>query len=389
MEKPTHSLKFGNYTNIPTEQHGRIVAEYIWIDGTGVSVRSKARTLDNKIETVDDLPEWNFDGSSTMQASTENSEIILKPVSFFSDPFRGGDNILVLCSTYRVDQADGGKLVPANTNFRHFAEPIFKSVEQHKPWFGIEQEYTLFEKMNALTKQPLGWPLGGYPAAQGPYYCSVGANICFGRVVSDLHYRACLAAKINISGTNCEVMPGQWEFQIGPCEGIEIGDHMWMARYLLGRITEDMDIGLSFDPKPIEGDWNGAGCHTNYSTIEMREEGGYEHIQSAVEKLSKTHKKHIELYGLGNEKRLSGVHETCNIDTFRAGVGDRGASVRIPTNTKKEGKGYFEDRRPASNIDPYIVGALLCSTTLLDGKGYDDIKEHYENWREQTELGEY
>ena len=226
MEQSSKMLTHKNYVNLPNEQYGKIIAEYIWIDGTGINVRSKSRTLDGKVEDISDIPEWNYDGSSCKQATTELSEVILKPVSFFSDPFRGGDNILVLCSCYKYEATLGGKLVPVNTNFRHYAEKIFNEVQQHHPWFGMEQEYTLFEKMDVLNKQPLGWPLGGYPTAQGPYYCSVGAGTCFGRVIMDLHYRACLAAKINISGTNSEVMPGQWEFQVGPCEGIEIGDHM-------------------------------------------------------------------------------------------------------------------------------------------------------------------
>jgi len=376
-------MTLGHYLKGDLNQHGKIIAEYIWIDGTGLNTRSKCRTLSAPIENLEELPEWNYDGSSTMQAETQDSEVILKPVNYFPDPFRGGDNILVLCSTYRRSFVAGSTDVPTNTNFRHFAEPIMKAVESHQPWFGIEQEYTLFERMDAMSKQPLGWPSGGYPSAQGPYYCSVGSNVCYGRVVSDLHYRACLAAKVNISGTNAEVMPGQWEFQIGPCVGLDIGDHMWVARYLLSRVTEDLNIGLSFDPKPVKGDWNGAGCHTNYSTVEMREEGGFEHIQDAVEKLSGVHKEHMKMYGADNELRLHGAHETCHIDTFKAGVGDRSASVRIPTMCKKEGKGYFEDRRPASNVDPYVVSSLLCSTTLLEGKGFDDLKEHYESWIEQ------
>jgi glutamine synthetase len=255
------------------------------------------------------------------------------------------------------------------------------------PWFGIEQEYTLFECTNSFTKWPLGWPEGGFPPAQGPYYCSVGATTCYGRVVMDLHYKACLAAKINISGTNGEVMPGQWEFQIGPCVGVDIGDHLWIARYLLCRVTEDLNIGISFHPKPLEGDWNGAGCHTNYSTEAMRNEGGIKVIDAAIEQMEKHHDKHIKLYGEGNNLRLTGKHETAHMSKFRAGVGDRGASVRIPSQTNNEGKGYLEDRRPASNIDPYIVAAALCSTTILDGEKFDGMEEHWEKWiQERIEL---
>lgn len=379
-------LTYGHYIKHDQPQHGKIIAEYIWIDGTGINLRSKSRTLPGPVSDVSELPEWNYDGSSTEQAVTDDSEVIMKPAAFFPDPFRGGDNILVICSTYRWANKDKDDLRPANTNFRHFAEPIFDQVKEHHPWFGIEQEYTLFECTNAFTKWPLGWPEGGYPPAQGPYYCSVGATTCFGRVVMDLHYKACLAAKVTISGTNGEVMPGQWEFQIGPCEGIDIGDHLWVARYLLGRVTEDLNIGLSFEPKPLAGDWNGAGCHTNYSTQAMREEGGIKHIHAAIETLEKAHKEHIALYGAGNEGRLTGKHETASYLQFTSGVGDRGASVRIPTTANNEGRGYFEDRRPASNIDPYVVGALLCSTTLLEGKGRDDLIEHYNKWAEERKA---
>merc|ERR1711979_11698 len=160
---------------------------------------------------------------------------------------------------------------------------------------------------------------------------------------------------VMIAGTNAEVMPGQWEYQIGPCEGIQSGDDMWMSRYLMIRVCEAQGINVTFDPKPIPGDWNGAGCHTNYSTAKMRAAGGYGEIVSAIEKLGKKHMEHIQAYGEGNERRLTGAHETAPIDKFCYGVANRGASIRIPRSAEAEKCGYFEDRRPASNMDPYIV----------------------------------
>ena len=174
------------------------------------------------------------------------------------------------------------------------------------------------------------------------------------------------------------MLPGQWEFQIGPCEGIDIGDHMWMARYLLFRVAEDFNICVDLHPKPIPGNWNGSGCHTNYSTNQMRDDNGIEHIIDAIEKLKAAHCEHIKVYGLDNNKRLTGKHETSSMKTFKYGVGDRGASVRIPTMVNKDGKGYFEDRRPASNVDPYVVSAMIASTTLLDGEHQEDLIEHYQ-----------
>ncbi|CAI2366205.1 unnamed protein product [Moneuplotes crassus] len=369
------------------EQHDRIMAEYIWIDGTGINLRSKSRSLPDKIEELSDLPEWNFDGSSTEQACTEDSEVILKPVAYFNDPFRGGENVLVLCETYSWTDESRTKLKPSNTNFRHFSEPIFEEAEEHHPWFGIEQEYYLMECSNAFTQWPLGWPQGGFPSKQGPYYCSIGATTCYGRSIVDIHYRACLAAGVNISGTNGETMPGQWEFQIGPCEGISIGDHLWMARYLLGRVSEDLGVAVSFDPKPIKGDWAGAGGHVNFSTIGMRQEGGLKEIYEAVEKLSKKKKEHLDLYGLDNEKRLTGKNETCAHDEFTCGVGDRTASIRIPTSVESSKMGYLEDRRPASNLDPYLVGAILVSTCVSEESKHEKpMFEHFEKWRAERKA---
>lgn len=305
-----------------------------------------------------DLPVWNFDGSSTGQAPGHDSEVLLRPVALYPDPFRGAPNLLCLCECLAPD----GEPIPTNT--RHNAAAIFAAGKPtDAPWFGLEQEYTLF---NADKVTPLGWPAGGYPRPQGPYYCSVGADNAFGRAVVEAHYRACMYAGVTISGINGEVLPGQWEYQIGPCEGIKSGDEVWMARFLMYRVCEDFGVHVSFDPKPIAGDWNGSGMHTNYSTAEMRAEGGYAAILKAIERLGKKHREHIQVYGEGNERRLTGKHETANMNTFLYGVANRGASIRIPRDAEKHQRGYFEDRRPASNCDPYVVTSKIYHTTAID-----------------------
>jgi glutamine synthetase len=217
----------------------------------------------------------------------------MKPVAYFPDPFRPYENnVLVLTETYIWEDDNFASLKPANTNFRHFAKPIFEAGAFEEPWFGIEQEYSMIETKNKFTIKPLGWPNSGFPGAQGPYYCSVGANVCFGRAVMEAHYKACLYAGIKISGTNSEVMPGQWEFQVGPCNGIEIGDQIWIARYILARVAEDFGITVSYEPKLFK-EYNGAGCHTNYSTKTMREIGGMDYIEGIIKKLAPLHQAFI------------------------------------------------------------------------------------------------
>jgi len=343
------------------DQKGKVQAEYVWLGGAyttgGFDLRNKTMTLDQKPKSISELRVWNYDGSSTGQAPGSDSEVMLKPVRMYDDPFRGGDNIIVLCECLLPN------MKPIPTNTRNAANACFEKKLAEKPWFGIEQEYTLFEKDG---KTPLGWPVGGFPAPQGPYYCSAGTDVVFGRSVMEAHYSACLYAGVVIAGINGEVMPGQWEYQIGPCTGIQSGDDMWMSRYLMIRVCEDQGVNVSFDPKPIPGDWNGAGCHTNYSTQKMREKGGYAEILSAIKKLEKKHDEHIKVYGEGNERRLTGAHETAPITAFSYGVANRGASVRIPRAAEADGCGYFEDRRPASNMDPYVVTAKVFQTTCLD-----------------------
>jgi glutamine synthetase len=305
----------------------------------------------------EDCPLWNFDGSSTGQAEGDDSEIILRPVKVVPDPFRKSPNVLVLCE---CENPDGS---PAVWNTRRAAKNVFDKDPDAAPWYGLEQEYTLFENDG---RTPYGWPKGGFPGPQGPYYCGAGTGKAFGRHVVEAHYSACLYAGLEISGINAEVMAGQWEYQVGPCEGIDCGDQMILSRYILERVTEEFDVCVSLDPKPIPGDWNGAGCHVNYSTRPMRQDGGYDVILNAMKKLEAKHEEHIRVYGSGNERRLTGEHETASIEKFSYGVADRGASIRIPRFTEKGGKGYLEDRRPASNIDPYAVSSKIFQTTHLE-----------------------
>jgi glutamine synthetase len=280
------------------------------------------------------------------QAPGHDSDVYLKPVAMYPDPFRRGDNVLVLSECYNSDGT------PNKFNYRSDCNKLMEKHAAHDPWFGLEQEYTLFDALN----RPYGWPTGGFPGPQGPYYCGVGTGKVYARDIVEAHYKACLYSGIKISGINAEVMPSQWEFQVGPCQGIEMGDHLWMARYLLERIAEEFGVKISLHPKPLEGDWNGAGCHTNVSTVETRKPGtGMEAIEECIAKLERKHKEHILVYGADNDKRLTGRHETGHIDAFSSGVANRGASIRIPRQCAKDGYGYFEDRRPASNIGNFVL----------------------------------
>jgi len=331
----------------------KITAEYIWIDGQKptAKLRSKTKILDGPVKKVEDIPEWGYDGSSTYQATGHFSDLLLRPVRYVPDPLHRENDILVLCEVHNPD----GSVHPSNT--RAHLRQVAEKYKDAEAWFGIEQEYTFFE-----GNKPLGWPDKGFPAPQGGYYCGVGNDEVFGREVVEAHADACLRAGIAIVGTNAEVMPAQWEFQIGALPPLEMGDELWLARWLLYRIGEEFNVSATLYPKPVQGDWNGAGAHTNFSTKATREKGGIKVIEAAMKKLEKRHADHMKVYGAHNEERLTGLHETCPINEFRYGVSDRGASVRIPMATNNDGKGYFEDRRPAANMDPYQVCAILIET---------------------------
>ena len=357
------------------DQKEKTIVEYIWIGGLGYDLRSKSKVINGPVITLSDVPTWNYDGSSCGQSTTDKSEIELIPVALFDDPFRGAPNKLVLCES---QLADGS---PTASNFRRTATKVFtqENCEVHDPWFGIEQEYILTQRIGSHIDWPIGWGQGQFPGPQYFYYCGTGSKYVYGREISDAHLKTCLAAGIQIYGTNAEVFPGQWEFQIGTSKGIDCADHLWVARWLLIRVAEKFNVDVTFEPKPFEK-WNGSGAHTNYSNKASREDQNLENTTQQFAELEKYHSTFIKLYGEGNEKRLSGNYETSSIDKFSYGVMNRAASIRIPEITQKNGNGYYEDRRPAANVNPYICTSLIFSATCLNGEFISEFEERYNNF---------
>ncbi len=323
--------------------------EYIWTDGClpVPGLRGKTKILDLKSfkGNLKQLPTWNFDGSSTQQAEGFASDCLLKPVSVYPDPTRE-NGFIVLSEVLNPD----GKPHVSNSRARVKDDKNF--------WFGFEQEYVLMFK-----GKPIGFPTDGFPAPQGPYYCSVGSGVNSGRELVEEHMDMCIEAGLGITGVNAEVMLGQWEYQIFGKGALKAADDLMISRYLLQRLTEKYGVEANLHPKPVRGDWNGSGMHANFSNKEMREKGGEKMMTEICQRFSKTHNAHIAVYGADNDQRLTGRHETQSIDKFSFGVSDRGASIRIPVGVAmNKYKGYLEDRRPASNADPYeVVSAIMTS----------------------------
>jgi len=354
----------------------KVKLEYIWLDGSKPQrLRSKTK-ISNEISSMNpsDYPVWSFDGSSTLQAEAgkgKNTDCLLKPVFITSDPLRRGLNRLVLCEVLNPD----GTTHPTNHR-RRLAEKVENlNIQENQdkedlPWFGWEQEYTLTHKPNMPFGEGIGLPLGfelnKIPRPQGDYYCGIGADTVIGRDIVEEHMNLCMEIGLDISGVNAEVLLGQWEYQIGPVTSLNGSDQLWTSRYLLDRVAEKYNVNVSLHPKPIKGDWNGTGCHVNFSTKEMREEGGLVLIKETMTRLESNHMDHIKVYGLHNEERLTGAHETSGIHEFSYGYSTRDTSIRIPAQSIVEGKGYFEDRRPASNCDPYLVSDRMLETVYSE-----------------------
>ncbi|MDG2369244.1 MAG: glutamine synthetase beta-grasp domain-containing protein [Flavobacteriales bacterium] len=324
--------------------------EYIWLDGyqPTQNMRSKTKVIDDFSGKLEDVPVWSFDGSSTKQAVGNSSDCLLKPVAIFNDPARV-NGFLVMTE---VLNSDGSNHI---SNARATIDD-----DNDDFWFGFEQEYFI---MDRETQLPLGFPVGGYPGPQGLYYCSVGGRNTHGRDFVEEHADLCIEAGINFEGINQEVASGQWEFQLFAKGAKKAGDEIWIARYLLDRLTEDFGYYIEYHPKPIKGDWNGSGMHANFSNELLRTCGSKEVYEKICQAFKPVIKEHISVYGQHNEQRLTGLHETASINEFSFGVSDRGASIRIPIITVENGwKGWLEDRRPASNADPYKIASRIIKT---------------------------
>ncbi|MCP5041328.1 MAG: glutamine synthetase [bacterium] len=330
--------------------------EYIWLDGyrPTQSLRSKTQVVSDFSGKLEDCPMWSFDGSSTEQADGSDSDCLLKPAAIFPDPGRTNAYLVMT----EVLNADG---TPHESNGRATIED-----DDDDFWFGFEQEYFLWDPE---TDRPPGFPRAGFPRPQGPYYCSVGGSNAYGRKIIEEHLDICLEAGINLEGINAEVAAGQWEFQVFAKGAARAGDETWVARYLLERVAEDHGHAIEWHPKPLgQTDWNGSGMHANFSNGPMRESGKEDTFNKICEQFSKNIDRHIAVYGADNDQRLTGQHETQSIEEFSFGVSDRGASIRIPVGTVEDGwKGRLEDRRPASNADPYKVAAAIVKTTKEAG----------------------
>ena len=324
--------------------------EYIWLDGykPTQSLRSKTKIIKDFSGNLEDCPMWSFDGSSTEQAEGGSSDCLLKPVAVFPDPARK-DGYLVMSEVLNPDGS------PHESNGRATIDD-----DDNEFWFGFEQEYFLWDPE---TNLPLGFPANGYPRPQGPYYCSVGARNAYGRDIIEEHLDQCLEAGLNVEGINAEVATGQWEFQVFAKGAAAAGDQVWVARYLAERNAEKYGLSINWHPKPLKGDWNGSGMHANFSNGALRESGSREVYDTICQAFEPVIKEHIAVYGADNDQRLTGAHETQSIDKFSYGISDRGASIRIPIATvENKWKGWLEDRRPASNADPYKIAARIIKT---------------------------
>ena len=335
-------------------------AEYVWLDSEN-NFRSKTRIISNKKENRFNLtcyPHWNYDGSSTGQATLDNSEVILEPYMIYPDVFRDFNiDVIIFCMSYKKNGDEINYL-----SSRYNALQFFNEHSDLLPLYGLEQEFYMID---TNTNEPFNYKPTSVD--KNTYYCGVGAgNVSkLVRTFMNQVMLMCCKADIILTGMNMEVSPGQGEFQV--CNmGIKACDDLMFLRYVLVRLGEDYNISIDFSPKiKLNNKLNGSGCHINFSTKQMRDENGYSFIEKALDKLNLQDKEeHLKYYGKNNTERLTGNNDTSKYDEFTVGKGNRGCSIRIPVNTIIENKGYFEDRRPGANIDPYIACSFLLRSIL-------------------------
>lgn len=334
--------------------------EYIWLDGTEPTqqIRSKTKViyLSDRQESVSiqDIPPWSFDGSSTNQAIVENSDCLLIPAYITPDPQRT-NGLIALCEVFNPNGT------PSSTNYRRELHVLMEDAKSHMPFVGFEQEYFILK-----DNLPVSWNFKEVQPPQGSYYCGIGVKNVSARDFVEDHLNICLSANLPINGINAEVAPGQWEFQVGgpSVDALTTADSLIVARFLLQRLGEKYGYQINMEPKPLGPDWNGSGMHTNFSTSLMREDGGMEWIKAACESLSSSEKisEAISCYGSGLELRLTGKHETSKWNEFSYSSSNRSSSIRIPLPVTLANKGYFEDRRPNANANPYRILSFLIKT---------------------------
>ncbi|KAJ8321547.1 hypothetical protein KUTeg_000903 [Tegillarca granosa] len=339
----------------------KVLVEYVFLNHTRHRVHSKTRVLDYEPQKAEDCPLWDVYMFKTFEGVEPRKEMILKPVAMYRDPFRRGRNKIALCELWETMEK------PAGVNTRRSCAELLKKVEEEGVWFGMEQEYFIMGD-NGL---PLNWDKD--PKAINLNF-HTGVGLCktagYERELAEFHFQACLYAGLKMYGINREDSPSQWEYQIGPCEGIDLADQIVISRYLLWRTGEFYGVEISMDTKPAVSPENAPnqsnGGHMNFSTTRMRKEGGIKYINEAVEILRNSPQvmSHYDLHGgKDNAKRLTNAYFVPGMD-FTTGIGDKYSSVRIPTLVALQGKGYLEDRRPCANADPYEVCETLTRTLL-------------------------
>lgn len=345
--------------------HGKVLAEYIWLGSTGSDLRSTTRLLDKKPSCVEELPIVDVDGSASGQATSDSCEIFLKPRKIFSDPFRKGDHILVLCDTFLPpllgDFEPTDQLQPHPSNNRAPCEAVSRKAAGSEPMFAVEQEYLV---LDPATGQAIGW--GGQGLAPheqhlrglcGPGWPGLSGAPANCRSFAEQHLAYCLHAGVKIAGMAAPHAYALLTYEVGPCLGVAMGDELWMSRYILLRLAQRHNVGVSWDPHHAPGEGGSLACRVKFSTAETRQPGiGMFAMQQQIANLEALHMQHMLAYGAGRARQLPGG--------FSCGVSNNTCTIMIPSKALIGRCGYYVDRRPGANMDPYLVTMLLVSSAL-------------------------